>query len=150
MSEISIGELSCRTGVAVSALHFYERKGLITARRTRANHRVYPRSAIRLVTVIQIAQRAGLSLGEIAEALAPYPSDRALSVQSWDSLSSAWRDALDARISLLTRLRDTLSSCIGCGCLSLESCPLANEGDRLAALGPGAHIVGPDMGGEPG
>jgi len=141
-TELSVGEVARRTGVAVSALHFYERKGLIWSERSRANHRVYTRSVIRRVTVIQIAQRAGLTLNEIAAAFAPLPKDRAISAKDWETVSTAWRDTLTERIALMTSLRDDLTRCIGCGCLSVDECPLANEGDRLATRGPGAHLFG--------
>jgi MerR family redox-sensitive transcriptional activator SoxR len=140
-TELSVGEVAKRTGVAVSALHFYERKGLIRSERTASNHRAYPRSVIRRVTVIQIAQRAGLSLGEIAEALGVLPTNRAISAKDWGRVSTAWRDTLDARIALMTDLRDNLTGCIGCGCLSVRECPLVNEGDRLAARGAGPHLL---------
>lgn len=140
-SELSVGEVSRRTGVAVSALHFYERKGLIQSERTASNHRVYRRSIIRRVTIIQVAQRAGLSLTEIAIALEALPRDRAISVKDWARVSTDWRDALEERIALLTSLRDNLTRCIGCGCLSVEECPLVNEGDRLADRGAGPHLL---------
>ena len=139
VSEITIGEVARRTGVAVSALHFYERKGLIRSERSAANHRVYPRSVIRRVTIIRIAQKAGVSLAEIAEAFSHLPKDRPISGRDWVALSTAWRQGLEARIALLTSLRDDLGDCIGCGCLSVENCPLVNADDRLAALGAGAH-----------
>ena len=139
VSEITIGEVARRTGVAVSALHFYERKGLIRSERSAANHRVYPRSVIRRVTIIRIAQKAGVSLAEIAEAFSHLPKDRPISGRDWITLSTAWRQELEARIALLTSLRDDLGDCIGCGCLSVENCPLVNADDRLAALGAGAH-----------
>ncbi|MEM6409688.1 MAG: redox-sensitive transcriptional activator SoxR [Pseudomonadota bacterium] len=140
-SELSVGEVAERTGVAVSALHFYERKGLIHSERTASNHRVYRRSVIRRVTVIQVAQRAGLSLAEIAAALEALPMDRAISVKDWALVSTNWRDVLEERIALLKGLRDNLTSCIGCGCLSVDECPLVNEGDRLADRGAGAHLL---------
>ncbi|MEM7075118.1 MAG: redox-sensitive transcriptional activator SoxR [Pseudomonadota bacterium] len=151
MAEISIGELSRRTGVSISALHFYERKGLIQAERSAANARLFRRSVVRRVTVIRIAQKAGLTLADIAQALASLPGTTPVSVQDWNALSTGWRDALSARIALLTLLRDNLSDCIGCGCLSLDQCPLANTNDRLAALGPGAHLLrAPDKGHDKG
>ena len=142
MSELSVGEIAKRTGVSVSALHFYERKNLIRSERTSSNHRVYPRNIIRRVTVIQIAQRAGLSLAEIAHALDQLPDDRAISVNDWSRVSTAWRDGLTERIKLLTSLRDELTGCIGCGCLSVDECPLANAGDKLSKLGSGPHLLG--------
>ncbi len=142
MSELSIGEVANRTGVSVSALHFYERKNLIESERTASNHRVYPRNIIRRVTVIQIAQRAGLSLAEIASALDALPKDRVISAKDWARVSTVWRDDLTARIELLTSLRDELDGCIGCGCLSVDECPLANENDKLSELGSGPHLLG--------
>jgi MerR family transcriptional regulator, redox-sensitive transcriptional activator SoxR len=139
--DLTVGEVAHRTGVSVSALHFYERKNLIHSRRTASNHRVYPRSIIRRVTVIQIAQRSGLSLAEIAKALNQLPKDRAISVTDWARVSTAWRDDLDTRISLLTSLRDELTGCIGCGCLSVDECPLANKDDKLSKLGAGPHLL---------
>ncbi|MEM6637450.1 MAG: redox-sensitive transcriptional activator SoxR [Pseudomonadota bacterium] len=139
---LSIGEVASRTGVNVSALHFYERKGLIQSERTAANHRVYPRNIIRRVTIIQIAQKAGLSLAQIAGALDHLPKDRTISAKDWMRVSTAWRDNLTERINLLTSLRDELTGCIGCGCLSVDECPLANADDRLSELGAGAHLLG--------
>lgn len=140
--ELLVGEVASRTGVSVSALHFYERKNLIQSQRTSSNHRVYPRNIIRRVTVIQIAQRAGLSLAEIADALKELPKDKAISKKDWDRVSTSWRDDLTKRITLLTSLRDELTGCIGCGCLSVEECPLANKDDKLAELGAGPHLLG--------
>ena len=142
MSELSIGEVANRTGVSVSALHFYERKNLIESERTASNHRVYPRNIIRRVTVIQIAQRAGLSLAEIASALDALPKDRVISAKDWARVSTVWRDDLTARIELLTSLRDELDGCIGCGCLSVDECPLANANDKLSELWSGPHLLG--------
>ena len=141
-TEITIGEVAARTGVAVSALHFYERKGLIHSERSASNHRIYPRSILRRVTIIQIAQKAGMSLAEIAEAFGQLPKDRPISVKDWARVSKVWRDALDLRINLLQGLRDDLTGCIGCGCLSVDECPLANKDDKLAELGTGAHLLG--------
>lgn len=140
--ELTIGEVAKRTGASVSALHFYERKDLIRSERTASNHRVYARSIIRRVTIIQIAQRAGLSLAQIAEALDELPKDRAISAKDWEGVSTAWRDDLTARIELLTSLRNELTGCIGCGCLSVDECPLANSDDRLSKLGAGPHLLG--------
>ncbi|MEM1274390.1 MAG: redox-sensitive transcriptional activator SoxR [Pseudomonadota bacterium] len=143
MRGLTVGEVAKRTGVAVSALHFYERRNLIRSERNASNHRVYPRNVIRRVTVIQIAQRAGLSLGEIAKALDHLPKDRAISMADWARVSTGWRDELTSRIALLTSLRDELTGCIGCGCLSVDECPLANADDKLSALGSGPHLLGP-------
>jgi len=143
-NELAIGEVAERTGVSVSALHFYERKNLIRAQRTSSNHRIYPRNIIRRVTVIQIAQKAGLSLAQIANALDQLPKDRAISAGDWGRVSTAWRDDLTERIALLSSLRDELTGCIGCGCLSVDECPLANKDDKLSKLGAGAHLLGKD------
>lgn len=140
--ELSVGEVASRTGVSVSALHFYERKKLIRSNRTASNHRVYPRNIIRRVTVIQIAQRAGLSLFEIADALEALPKDKAISTKDWARVSTAWRNDLDERIKLLISLREELTGCIGCGCLSVDECPLANKDDKLSELGSGPHLLG--------
>lgn len=140
-SELTVGQVAHRTGVAVSALHFYERKGLIRSERSSSNHRVYPRSIIRRVTIIQIAQKAGLTLAEILDAFSHLPQDKAISTKDWGKVSSSWRDNLEERITLLTALRDNLSDCIGCGCLSVTQCPLVNEDDKLAEEGPGAQLI---------
>ena len=130
---LTIGELSSRTGVAPSALRFYEAEGLIHAARTTGGQRRYTRDTLRRVSFMRIAQQVGLSLEEIRASLASLPDNR--------SQSASWRPQLDARIALLERLRDDLSGCIGCGCLSLAVCPLYNPGDVLAEQGPGAHIL---------
>ncbi|MDF3935940.1 redox-sensitive transcriptional activator SoxR [Pseudomonas citronellolis] len=137
--DLSVGELARRSGVAVSALHFYEAKGLIHSTRNAGNQRRYPRDALRRVAVIKVAQRVGIPLGEIAEALAGLPAGRSPLAADWARLSARWRDDLDERIAKLMLLRDQLNGCIGCGCLSLDACPLRNPGDRLAEQGPGAH-----------
>lgn len=136
-------EVSHRAGVAVSALHFYEREGLITSTRTAGNQRRYHRDVLRRIAFIRVSQQVGISLAAIRAALATLPDDRVPTKADWTRLSAGWRDDLDERIVQLQRLRDTLTDCIGCGCLSLRSCQLANAGDRLAAAGPGARrLVG--------
>jgi MerR family transcriptional regulator, redox-sensitive transcriptional activator SoxR len=142
LDELTIGEVANRTGVSVSALHFYERKDLIRSARCSSNHRVFPRSIIRRVTVIQIAQRTGLSLAQIAAALEQLPKEWAISAKDWGHVSAGWRDDLTARIERLTSLRDELTGCIGCGCLSVDECPLANKDDKLSELGSGPHLFG--------
>jgi len=140
---ITIGELSARSGVATSALRFYEVRGLIAAERTSGNQRVYPRPTLRRVAFIRAAQAVGLTLDEIARALATLPMDRTPVKRDWERVSTAWRDRLDKRIAELERLRDGLTGCIGCGCLSLRTCRLLNRDDRVAADGPGArHLLG--------
>lgn len=133
--ELTVGQLSARSGAAVSALHFYEAKGLIKSRRTSGNQRRYSRDALRRVAFVRAAQRVGIPLVTIREALAQLPEERTPNREDWARLSEAWRSELDARIKRLGRLRDHLTDCIGCGCLSLESCVLSNPddmfGDRL-------------------
>lgn len=142
--ELSVGELARRSGVAVSTLHFYEAKGLISPRRTRGNQRRYPRSTLRLVAIIRIAQRAGVSLAEIREALSVLPEKRTPNSDDWRQLSSKWRESLQARIDSLTQLRDELDGCIGCGCLSLKECPLRNPHDELGRTATGAVLLNQD------
>lgn len=137
MQELTVGELSERSGVAVSALHFYEQKGLIGSWRTAGNQRRYHRGTLRRVGIIQFGQSLGISLAEIGEALDCLPKDRGPSAEDWRRLSQAWAEKLDARIAGLQRLRERLTDCIGCGCLSTETCPLRNPEDRLAAGGKG-------------
>jgi MerR family redox-sensitive transcriptional activator SoxR len=142
--DLSVGELARRSGVAVSALHFYEAKGLIASNRNAGNQRRYPRETLRRVAVIKVAQRVGIPLAEIAAALSELPQGRNPTAADWAGLSARWREDLDQRIAKLQMLRDQLDGCIGCGCLSLEACPLRNPGDQLAAEGPGAHWQAPD------
>jgi len=127
--ELSVGDVARRSGVTVSTLHFYETKGLVSGYRNAGNQRRYPRSILRRVAVIRIAQRAGLSLSEIREALETLPNGRQPSIRDWRRMSGVWRDALQDRIESLLKLRDQLDLCIGCGCLSLTDCPLRNPGD---------------------
>lgn len=138
-SSLSIGELAERAGVARSALRFYEAQGLIQAERTEGGQRRYRREVLRRVAFIRAAQRVGLHLHEVAEALADLPSGRTPTVDDWAGLSAKWQERLDERIRLLQELRDDLSTCIGCGCLSLKTCALSNPGDRAKASGPGPH-----------
>jgi MerR family transcriptional regulator, redox-sensitive transcriptional activator SoxR len=135
--EITVGQLAERSGVAVSALHFYEAKGLISARRTAGNQRRYSRVTLRRVAFIRVSQRLGIPLARIKEALDTLPAGRTPTPRDWARLSANWRADLDARISELQDLRDRLTGCIGCGCLSLDTCLLANPDDLLAADGPG-------------
>ena len=134
---LTIGELAARTGVATSALRFYEDRGLIAAARTDAGHRRYPRATTRRVAFIVFAQRVGLTLEEIRAALAALPTDRVPARDDWDRLTNAWRARIDERIAELARLKDSLTTCIGCGCLSLDRCAVLNPDDRLASHGPG-------------
>ncbi len=135
--ELTVGQVATRSGVAVSALHFYESKGLIHSRRTAGNQRRYPRDALRRVAFIRVSQRVGIPLSAIRDALAELPDERTPTPKDWARLSSAWRSELDARIVQLQKLRDELTGCIGCGCLSLNHCRLSNPNDRLGAQGPG-------------
>ncbi|MCF8568677.1 redox-sensitive transcriptional activator SoxR [Gordonia sp. HY002] len=135
--ELTVGELSVRSGVAVSALHFYEREGLIEARRTSGNQRRYRRDALRRVALIRIAQRVGIPLADIRAALQRLPEGRTPTAADWTRLSEGWRDELDERIHRLQQLRDDFTGCIGCGCLSLERCALVNPGDEYGLRGAG-------------
>jgi MerR family redox-sensitive transcriptional activator SoxR len=137
--QISIGELAARSGVATSALRFYEAEGLIAAERTGGNHRLFARATLRRVAFIRAAKQVGLSLDEIRAALASLPAERTPTKADWERLSRVWKTRLDEQIGLLERLRDDLTGCIGCGCLSLRSCRLFNPGDEMAQQGPGAH-----------
>lgn len=141
--ELSVGEVAERSGVAVSTLHFYEAKGLIHSRRSAGNQRRYPRGVLRRVAVIKVAQRTGIPLAAIRDALSTLPEGGAPNAADWARLSAQWRAELDDRIARLTRLRDHLADCIGCGCLSIESCPLRNPGDELAGQGPGPRLLDP-------
>ena len=137
--EISIGRMSERTGIPVSAIRFYEREGLMAPRRSRGGQRRYPRADVRRLSFIRICQRLGLTLAEIRGHLDALPEGRAPNARDWARLSRDMRDDLDARIAALERLRDRLDGCIGCGCLSLGACALHNPDDAQAAHGPGAH-----------
>jgi MerR family redox-sensitive transcriptional activator SoxR len=136
--ELTPGELAQRAGVAISALHFYEREGLIISRRTSGNQRRYSRDTLRRVAFIRMSQRLGIPLARVREALSTLPTDRVPTSRDWAKLSAGWREDLDERIVHLQRLRDNLADCIGCGCLSLRSCALSNPEDVLAGQGPGA------------
>lgn len=138
---LSIGEVAERAGVATSALRFYEANGLIHAERADSGHRRFHREALRRVAFIQVAQRVGLTLEEIRAALATLPDSRTPTAADWERLSLGWRSRLDDEIAALVRVRDQLSSCIGCGCLSLRTCALYNPDDRASARGPGARFL---------
>lgn len=139
--ELTIGAVSERTGVATSALRFYEAQGLIHATRSEGGQRRYVRDTLRRVSFIRIAQQVGLSLDEIRTALSSLPGNRTPTPRDWERLSTSWRPRIDAQIAMLERLRDNLAGCIGCGCLSLKVCQLANPGDEAAALGPGPRWI---------
>ncbi|MGK5737832.1 redox-sensitive transcriptional activator SoxR [Micromonospora sp. URMC 103] len=140
---LTIGQLSERSGVAPSALRYYERLGLIRAERTGGNQRRYARAELRRVAFIRISQQVGISLEEIRAALDSLPAGRTPTASDWARLSTTWRERLNERIRLMTKLRDDLDSCIGCGCLSLQRCTLYNPGDTLGSEGPGARLVLP-------
>ncbi|MCW4472122.1 redox-sensitive transcriptional activator SoxR [Xanthomonas sp. H13-6] len=137
MQEMSVGEVARRSGVAVSALHFYEKKGLIRSLRTAGNQRRYGRDVLRRLAVIRVAQRVGVPLEAVLRAFGTLPEQRTPTRADWARLSAAWRRELDERIVQLQLLRDQLTDCIGCGCLSLQRCRLSNPGDALGELGDG-------------
>lgn len=134
--DLSVGDMAARAGVAVSTLHFYEAEGLIRSWRNGANHRRYDRRELRRVAIIRTAQAVGVPLREIKQLFEQLPGDR-ISASDWADAASLWADKLDDQIETLLRLRDQMTSCIGCGCLSLDHCPLYNPGDRMAARGAG-------------
>ncbi|MFD7436617.1 redox-sensitive transcriptional activator SoxR [Streptomyces sp. NPDC059861] len=138
--ELTVGQLAARSGAAVSALHFYEAKGLISSRRTPGNQRRYTRDTLRRVAFVRAAQRVGIPLATIREALAELPEERTPTRDDWARLSEAWRSELDQRIKQLNRLRDHLTDCIGCGCLSLATCVLSNPDDIS-----GEHLSGSSL-----
>jgi MerR family transcriptional regulator, redox-sensitive transcriptional activator SoxR len=142
--ELTIGEVSARSGVAPSALRFYEAEGLIAARRTDGNQRRYDRSMLRRIAFIQAGRAAGIPLERIHAALDTLPRDRSPNARDWQRLSRSWRADLERRIATLQALRGRLTTCIGCGCLSLTKCALLNPDDEAAAKGPGAHYLESD------
>lgn len=142
--ELTVGEIAHRSGVAVSALHFYETKGLIHSFRNAGNQRRYPREVLRRVAIIKVAQRLGIPLSGIREALAALPESRTPTAADWKRLSARWKADLNDRIARLTQLRDQLDGCIGCGCLSMQACPLRNPWDELAAQGAGPRLLDPE------
>ena len=138
---MTIGELAERSGVSASALRFYERQGLISAHRSDGNQRRYHGTTLRKVALIQAGKTAGIPLEQIREALATLPAERGPTKRDWERLSRRWRRELDERIDTLLAIRGRLSTCIGCGCLSLKTCGLLNPGDEAAHLGGGAHYL---------
>jgi MerR family redox-sensitive transcriptional activator SoxR len=142
---LTIGEVAHRAGIAHSALRYYERQGLISAVRTSGGQRRYPRVVLRRLAFVRAARNVGLSLQEIQAALATLPDSRTPTKSDWERLSRSWRTRLDEQIDALVALRDGLTSCIGCGCLSLRQCALSNPHDRLAATGPGARFLPPRL-----
>lgn len=144
-STLSVGEVARRSDVAVSTLHFYEAQGLISSHRSAGNQRRYARDVLRRIAFIRVAQRVGISLADVAQALESLPRDKAPCRADWARLSARWRSRLDARIEQLQRLRDTLDDCIGCGCLSIDRCKLRNPLDSLGADGPGPRRLWVDV-----
>ncbi|MGI6853155.1 redox-sensitive transcriptional activator SoxR [Mesorhizobium sp. 1B3] len=142
-STLTVGDVARRSGVPVSTVHFYEAKGLIAGWRTEGNQRRYHRAVLRRIAIIKIAQRAGIPLAVINDALADLPHDHVPNAQDWRRFTDAWKDMLEERIISLMQLRDQIASCIGCGCLSLEECPLRNPGDELGRQGPGPRRLVP-------
>ena len=144
--ELTVGQVAERAGIAVSALHFYETKGLIKSHRTAGNQRRYGMDVLRRVAIIRVAQDLGISLAEVGAAFAGLPEDRVLSREDWEVMSAQWAASLDARIARLQRLRLGMADCIGCGCLSIDRCGLLNGDDRLASSGPGPRRLIGDAG----
>ncbi|MDC9594104.1 redox-sensitive transcriptional activator SoxR [Xenorhabdus sp. IM139775] len=138
---LTIGEVSKRSGIAVSAIHFYEAKGLIKSSRSHGNQRRFPSVVLRYLAIIKVAQSTGIPLKEIQEVLGQFPPNSNLTAEQWQVISSQWRDRLDKRINILSKLRSHLNSCIGCGCLSLTDCPLRNPNDVLGEKGTGAILL---------
>jgi MerR family redox-sensitive transcriptional activator SoxR len=138
---LTIGEVATRSGMATSALRYYEREGLIRSARSDGGQRRYEREVLRRIAFIRVAQRVGLTLAEIREAMAELPDERTPTVADWARLSRAWRTRLRNQIKMLERLRDDLTSCIGCGCLSFKACKLYNPDDAAAALGDGPRYL---------
>lgn len=139
--QLTVGDVAARSGVSVSALHFYERKGLIRSVRTGGNQRRYDRDVLRRVALIQVAQELGIPLAEVGAALATLPDGRSPSRDDWERLSRTWAADLDRRIALLGRLRASLGKCIGCGCLSIDRCAIFNTDDHLSAEGAGPVLL---------
>jgi len=139
--ELSVGLVAQRCGVAVSTIHYYETRGLISAWRNNGNQRRYSRDVLRRVAIIKVAQQLGVSLDTIGEALAKLPKQRTPTAADWNKLSKQWKQDLNTRISKLVQLRDDLEGCIGCGCLSMKACPLWNPNDEVASQGKGAYFI---------
>jgi MerR family redox-sensitive transcriptional activator SoxR len=144
VEELSIGEVAARSGVAPSALRFYERRGLISAARSDGNQRRYERAVLRRIAFIQAGRAAGISLERIGAALETLPANRTPGRRDWERLSNRWREDLEARIATLEALRARLTTCIGCGCLSIDKCELLNPDDEAASRGAGAHFLTTD------
>ena len=142
---LTVGEVAARSGVAVSTIHFYERRGLISGWRTAGNQRRYDRATLRRIAIVKVAQQLGIGLSEIGARLAALPADRTPARSDWARIAQGWRADIDRRIARLALLRDRLDGCIGCGCLSVDACPLRNPDDRLGAAGPGPHHLEPEQ-----
>jgi MerR family transcriptional regulator, redox-sensitive transcriptional activator SoxR len=143
--ELPIGEVADRSGVAPSALRFYEAEGLISSHRADSGHRRFPREVLRRIAFVRVAQQVGLSLDEIRSALATLPDERTPTKRDWERLSKSWQPRVDNQIAQLERMRDRLTGCIGCGCLSLQLCKLLNPDDEVSAAGPGPrYVIDPD------
>jgi MerR family redox-sensitive transcriptional activator SoxR len=138
---LKVGELASRSGVSVSALHFYESKNLIKSTRNNGNQRLYSRATLRRVAIIKVAQQLGMSLDEIKQAISILPMDKSASQSDWEHLSTFWHSQLASRINKLTKLKDELSNCIGCGCLSMQACALRNPEDELGEIGSGPRLL---------
>jgi MerR family redox-sensitive transcriptional activator SoxR len=139
--ELTIGEVAARSGIAASALRFYEAQGLVSSSRTTGNQRRYARGVLRRVALIQAGRAAGIPLERIRAALETLPASRTPTRRDWERLSRAWRDDLDRQIDTLHAIRDRLTTCIGCGCLSIDACALLNPDDEAGGFGPGAHYL---------
>ena len=144
-SNLSVGEVASRSGLTISSIHFYEKQGLITSWRNNENHRRYARDVLRKLAVIKVAQRAGVPLKEIGNALGTILQEGKVTAQHWSRFAKAWRNDVDDRINRLTRLRDTLGYCIGCGCLSVKDCKLMIPNDELGKKGSGPQFLDPDL-----
>lgn len=138
---LTVGEVAKRSGISVATVHFYETKGLIQSTRTQGNQRRFPPVVLRYIAIIKVAQSTGIPLKEIQDALGKFPANSKLTSEQWKQMSTEWKVSLDKRIKQLTRLRNELDHCIGCGCLSLSDCPLRNPDDILGRKGPGARIL---------
>ena len=142
--ELTVGEVAARSGVAVSAIHFYESKGMIASRRNAGNQRRYARDVLRRVAIIKVAQRIGMPLALIGDALKTLPAGKTPTAKDWRRMSAAWKTDLDERIDKLMKLRNQLNQCIGCGCLSIKDCRLRNPADELSVEGAGARLLDPE------
>lgn len=143
--ELSVGEVAARSGLAISAIHFYEKRGLISSQRNNGNHRRYQRGVLRKLAVIKVAQQTGIPLEEIKRAMDKLSSKKTVTADDWNNLATYWQQELNQRIAQLTLLRDTLNGCTGCGCLSMTECQLFNPQDVVAQQGAGPYFLNPDV-----